>query len=639
MHRPLRDLQVFAIVSVAICVVALVRKYLIVDMMHDAPFILFLVPVALAGWLRNWKWAMTTTAVCLVVGTTMFIEHDGWSIPDPADQFIVYRFVVVGIITSWLFEQRWAAERRSLVSLDRARGAQAQLDEVNQNLRLVTDSMAALVTRCSRDLRYLWASQSYADWIGLPVEQIVGRSIVSVLGAKNLDQLMPKFERVLSGERVKFEEELEIAGEASRYVSAVYTPTFDAAGTCNGWVAVIHDITAGKRREHALIDNERRKDELLAMLGHELRNPLAAASNALSALPLAGDRPELVTSLVDTAGRQVRHLVRIIDDLLDASRITHGKIKLRRGAVDLCQVVNLAIESVRPSLNQRRHQFSSNLPPKPVWVDGDSMRLVQVLANLLSNSAKFTRPGGVISVELIEADQDATVHVRDNGQGIAPELLDEIFELFRQADHGANRSQGGLGIGLTVVKQIVEMHGGHVAAHSAGPDRGSTFSVVLPRLASQLTPDTAREIPGALEAAPRRRVLIVDDVVDSGESLAVLLEMAGHEAIVVHDGPAGVEAVLEHRPDVALIDIGMPEVDGFEVVRRIRSNPNIAGTCLVALTGYSSEATRRDVLAAGFDGFLAKPTDLGQLQSLLKDLPSRQHAGSPDRLAHGLPAT
>jgi PAS domain S-box-containing protein len=361
------------------------------------------------------------------------------------------------------------------------------------------------------------------------------------------------------------------------------------------------------------------KDEFLAMLGHELRNPLSALRNAV------------ITASLDPAGREralgiirrgADQLARLVDDLLDVARVTYGKIPLRRERLRLAGVVERAVEAARTLVDERAHQLELSLPGEPLDVDGDQTRLEQVLMNLISNAAKYTERGGRIHVALARSGEEAVLRVRDDGAGISAEMLPRVFELFAQAGRGLDRAPSGLGIGLTVVRRLVELHGGRVEAHSEGLGRGSEFVVRLPALAPR--PESDAQAPTEAPAPPERRarVMIVEDNLDAAESLQMLLELLGHEVRLAHDGAAALPLALEHRPDVMLVDIGLPGVDGYEVARRVRAEPSLAGTVLVAVTGYGRAEDKQRAQAAGFDLHLTKPVELGALRGLVARLPA-----------------
>jgi PAS domain S-box-containing protein len=408
----------------------------------------------------------------------------------------------------------------------------------------------------------------------------------------------------------------------------------DAAGRPVRMLGVGMDITAEKQAEQALREADRRKDEFLAVLAHELRNPLAPLRTALQLMRPTADAVPGIEAERAMAERQVIHLARLVDDLMDISRITKGKIELRREPLELGEVVRRSVESARPALEQRGHALRVELPPGPVPVVGDPTRLEQVFGNLLRNAAKYTEPGGHVRIVAGREGDSACVRVEDNGIGIAPETLPHIFDMFVQAGTNPSRAQGGLGIGLSLVHSLVALHGGSITARSEGPGRGSTFTVRLPMPqpdAAEGAVAPARVAPASDEAPPmrRRRILVVDDNVDAATSLAKLLTMLyDQEARTAHDGPAALAAADEFRPDVILLDIGMPGMDGYEVARRLRARPEFAGTSLVALTGWGQEQDRARSRAAGFDHHLVKPIAAETVEDLLARLEPATRAGS-----------
>jgi len=382
------------------------------------------------------------------------------------------------------------------------------------------------------------------------------------------------------------------------------------------------------RRAAAAIDNARlfrdleeaarRKDEFLAMLAHELRNPLAAISNAEYVLEGIRTEDPRVVRLRSIISRQAQHLSRLVDDLLDISRITRGKIELRKEPVELAAVLQRSVESTSPLVEAYGHRLEIELPSAPVLIHADSTRLEQILTNLLNNAAKYTEPGGELRVWAKVEGEDVAVGVRDSGIGMSPELLPRVFDLFTQAERSLDRSQGGLGIGLALVRRLVQLHGGSVSAHSEGPGKGSEFVVRMPALA----PEAAASIPPLRseekhEDPSAMRVLVVEDNDDAAETLTEILELWGHEVHVAQNGPAAIETAARCSPHVVLLDIGLPGMDGYEVARRIRSHGALSGVRLVALTGYGQDEDRRRAEAAGFDEHLTKPVDPQKLRRLL----------------------
>jgi signal transduction histidine kinase/CheY-like chemotaxis protein len=378
-----------------------------------------------------------------------------------------------------------------------------------------------------------------------------------------------------------------------------------------------HAELALRQKVELLADADRRKDEFLAMLGHELRNPLAPVTTALQLMRLHDDEPLRVARARETIERQVEHMTRLIDDLLDVSRITRGKIELRNEAVVLSSLVARAVEAARPVIDERGHRLTLDLPDEPVSLNGDPARLEQVLTNLLNNAAKYTDVGGRIWVRAFVHEGQLVLTVKDNGAGLTRAMCEQIFDLFVQGPDVRAYARGGLGIGLTLVRRLVEMHKGTVEVRSDGPGEGCEFIVRLPLgTVSQVTPN--RDATGSgLAAIPRRRILVVDDNVDAADALAELLRDFGHDVQAVHDGPSAIEQAAIHRPDIVLLDIGMPGFDGYEVARRMRTELGLTST-LVALTGYGEASHRRLSREAGFDQHVTKPVDIRKLETLLK---------------------
>ncbi|HLW64961.1 MAG TPA: PAS domain S-box protein, partial [Gemmataceae bacterium] len=376
----------------------------------------------------------------------------------------------------------------------------------------------------------------------------------------------------------------------------------------------------------ALRETDRRKDEFLATLAHELRNPLAPISNSLEILKMPRLDPETAEHCRGMMERQVHHLVRLVDDLLDVSRVMRGKIELRKERLELATVIGRAVETVQPFIDSQGHQLRLHLPAESLPIDADPLRLAQVVGNLLANAAKYTEANGRITVTAARDGSSAVLRVRDNGIGIAPQMLPRIFELFMQVEPKAMRSQGGLGIGLTLVKNLVEMHHGTVEAHSAGLGQGSEFVVRLPLSTTPVKaggedPDSlARPAP----APSSSRLLIVDDNRDAAISLAMLLQLMGHEVRVAHSGMAALEMTRSFLPDLIFLDIGMPDMDGYEVARRVRHDPALRATLLAALTGWGQQEDRRRSAEAGFDYHLVKPPEPKALENLLADLKARK---------------
>jgi signal transduction histidine kinase/ActR/RegA family two-component response regulator len=387
------------------------------------------------------------------------------------------------------------------------------------------------------------------------------------------------------------------------------------------------------RAEEALRIADHRKDEFLATLGHELRNPLAPLLTGLQLLKLSGLQDPVAIRVSEVMERQISHLIRLVDDLLEVSRITRGVIDVHHEPLDLAFVVRSAIDTSRPVLEGAGHELTVDLPAEPITIGGDAVRLTQVFGNLLTNAAKYTNAGGHIWLTVRTEGDRAVVSVRDNGIGIPAAQLSSVFDMFMQVDRSNRRTQGGLGIGLTLVRSLVSMHGGRVEARSEGPGTGSEFIVELPVLAGAAAGADRRRTPRKF---PPRRILVVDDNRDAAGTLGDLLTALGATVAVVNSGRAALDSLETFHPDSALLDIGMPEMDGYEVARRIRASPDHGDLLLIALTGWGQEHDQRRSRAAGFDHHLVKPPDINKLRELLsaawaaaepRHVPERRRSG------------
>jgi len=417
----------------------------------------------------------------------------------------------------------------------------------------------------------------------------------------------------------------QIRKDSTRFwCKASTTPLFDEKKQVRSFARVTHDLTEGqaqevqRKRADDLAEANRSKEEFMALLSHELRNPLSPILNALNVQRQVKTDDPILQQAGDIIERQVGHMVRLVDDLLDISRITKGKLRLNKEQVELRGIVNSAAEAVRPLLDARKHEFSVSLPTEPIWVEADPVRLEQVVVNLLNNAAKYTNPRGLIRLSVGSAGGEATIKVWDNGLGMPPEMLPRVFDLFTQVDHTLSRSHGGLGIGLALVRTLVEMHDGRVQAYSAGLNKGSEFTVILPALANVAKRETKAVLERARPTGPSARVLVVEDNVDAGDSLSLLLRLHGHEVLVARTGPSALEVASTFQPNVVLLDIGLPGMDGYQVAERLREKPEFKNVLLCALTGWTpSDADRDRPQQAGFDRHFVKPVDLKRLLALL----------------------
>ena len=501
---------------------------------------------------------------------------------------------------------------------------------------------------------------------GYKAEEIVGQHFSKFYPQEALDRGWPAHELKVAAAEGRFEDEgWRLRKDGSRFwANVVITALKDDEGHLLGFSKVTRDLTERKRAEETLrqanaeledrvqkrttelaqaneglaaeveqrkrleqelrrrldqlTEADRHKNEFLAMLAHELRNPLAPVRNALQVLKMPGADRSTVEQARGMMERQVGHLVRLVDDLLDVSRIMQGRIELRPERVDLMTVVGRAVETAQPAIDAHGQQLNVSLPPHPVFVHADLVRLSQVITNLLTNAAKYSQQASRIWLTAECDGGEVVIRVRDTGSGIAPELLPRIFDLFVQADRSLARSQGGLGVGLTLVKRLVEMHGGSVTAASPGPGQGSEFTVRLKALPERqvVEKDQGQEGPVA-HGLPSRKVLVVDDNVDAAESAAMLLRLWGHEVRTVHDGPSVLQAVRDFGPEVILLDIGLPGLTGYEVAKQLRAQPEFESLVLAAMTGYGQDEDRRRSREAGFDLHLTKPLDPQKLEALV----------------------
>jgi PAS domain S-box-containing protein len=443
-----------------------------------------------------------------------------------------------------------------------------------------------------------------------------------------VDRIKAASAQAAAGQTFRAEMPYFVADGSERLVDLMILPIKDETDRIMFLAPTGTDITERRRMENDLrtlaadlSEADRRKDEFLATLAHELRNPLAPIRNALQIMRMARDDRRAVDESRTLVERQVAHMVRLIDDLMDISRITRGKLELRKERVELATVIRHAVETSRPLVEGNGHRLSLTLSTRPIFLDADVTRLAQVFSNLMNNAARYTDPGGDIVLVAESQGSDVVVTVRDNGVGIPPEMLPHVFDIFTQVNRSLGRSQGGLGIGLTLVRTLVQMHGGSVAARSAGHGLGSEFVVRLPVVVESraqpmtLGGDTLRSVPAA-----GRRILVVDDNHDAARTLAQVLKLLGHEARTVHDGGAAVDAAEQYRPELMLLDIGLPVMNGYDVAKEIRKRAWGRDIVIVALTGWGQEGDRRRSQEAGIDNHLVKPVDLATLETLLADL-------------------
>jgi PAS domain S-box-containing protein len=517
------------------------------------------------------------------------------------------------------------------------RTAEAKANEAlarrEREIRSVTENTPDVLTRFDRQFRHVFVNSV--------IEQITGRPVAEILGKTNRELGMPehfceRWEQAIShvfdhGEHTTLDFSWPTLNGV-RHFSCRLVPEFNERGQVESTLAVTHDITDRRAYEQRLVEQDVRKDEFLATLAHELRNPLAPIRTGLQVMKLM-PQAEVAARTLPVMERQLGQLVRLIDDLLDVSRISSGKIVLKRERIAFQEVAAAALEASRPAIDAAGHSLTIDWPDKPVWLDADATRLTQILSNLLTNSAKYMRPGGQIKFSARRKGENILISVADTGMGIPAEMIDTVFDMFTQINRTLDRAQGGLGIGLSLVKTLVEMHGGSVHAASDGIDLGSEFIVTLPTAAAPAVDEDASAPPDNEIANAKRRILVVDDNVDAAETMTMLLGMSGHDARTAFGGQEALDVAFSFRPDIVFLDIGLPGMDGYEVARRLLADPSTAATKLIALTGWGSENDILKSKVAGFHAHLTKPVDPDAIEAMLSTLVSA--AGSDKHSANG----
>jgi PAS domain S-box-containing protein len=607
---------------------------------------LFLPAVILAAWYGGIYPGLLATLLGILAGGVSFVPFK-FSLPvaTVGDRMALLAFTGIGGAFSLLGEALHAANRKLAEALRERGEALAALGASEADYRATFELAGVGQAQLEpASARFVRVNRKLCRLTGYPEEELLNLSMPDILHPDDRPRSSASLGAMARGDIPEYVEEAQCLRKDGRAVWVCITATLtrDARGQPLHIVAVIHDTTENRQAQErivalnqdlkqrlddlvqaqqALQQADRRKDEFLAMLAHELRNPLAPIRNAVQisrALPPADPKWAWVREVID---RQVNHLARLVDDLLDVSRITRGKIHLHKQRVELVNIVAQAVEAHHPLVESRKHILVVQHPPAPLFLEADATRLIQVIGNLINNAAKYTPEGGRIDLDILREDGEAVIRLRDNGIGIAPEALPHIFDLFTQVERSLDRAQGGLGIGLTLVRLLVEMHGGSVQASSPGPGQGSEFVIRLPLGTGTEPPDC--EAGGGNAPRPRatdrtRRILVVDDNIDMAESLSLLLISAGHQVQTVHDGSAALAAALAHKPDVVLLDIGLPGLDGYAIAKRLSRHPETAHALLVAISGYGREEDLRRAQEAGFHHHLIKPVMLEKLNRLLE---------------------
>ncbi len=541
----------------------------------------FVLAVMAAAWRGGLGPGLLATALGIFTGVFFFLPPPGSLWIGRLDHGVTaLLFVAIGITISALCEALHDARRR----------------ETEKQFRTLADSIPQLVWMARPDGSRFWFNQQWYDYTGAKPRDVLGWGWQAVHCQDDLPGVLERWETALaSGEPWEDTVRLRRRDGQMRWQLARARPVRNRAGEIECWFGTHTDITERLEAEHALQEADRRKDEFLAILAHELRNPLSPISHIVELWPLVQDDKAQMEQLRLIMQRQVQQMTRLIEDLMDASRIGRGKAVLRQQPLEVAPLVVRAAEENQPLVDSRGHQLVLHTSAEPLAVHGDAARLTQVIANLLNNAAKYTPPGGTIWVMTDTDGEDVTISVRDTGSGIAPEKLETIFEMFEQVDDAPDRSHGGLGIGLTLVKRLVALHGGTVEARSDGLGHGSEFVVKLPCLhAAAVTENSGLPHDTPIEVGTHD-LLVVDDQAEAADTLALLLRSMGQSVSVVHDGHAALSLLHERKPDAIILDIGLPGMNGYEVAQTLRQSPETHDVFLVALTGYGrdEDKTRR----------------------------------------------
>ncbi len=581
---------------------------------------------------RPWTFEQVATAIHPEDQDTFRANVDRALRSETGEYTSEYRLVDASGSTKWFFERgrvEFDADRRPLrltglsQDISARKIAEQALMESESRFRIALQDSGILVYTTDADMRYTWIHNQHATF---PVDKVIGLRDDEILPLEQAEPLLAMKRHVIeSGVGEKGISTITVNGEEHIYNVAV-EPLRDARGHVVGVTAAAMEITAMKKAEqriHALLeelrDADRKKDEFLATLAHELRNPLAPIRNSLELLKRSADHPELLAQAQETMDRQVGHMVRLIDDLLDVSRITSNKLELKRERVELGTIMQHAVEACRPNCERAEHELHVTKPSDPIYLNADPVRLTQVFVNLITNSCKYMEDHGKIWFSADRYEDQVVVKVKDAGLGIPPEMLPKIFDLFTQVDHSLERTVGGLGIGLSLVKRLVEMHGGTVIAHSDGHGLGCEVTVRLP-VASELSERVHSSHGTKRLSVSARRILVVDDNKDAGKSLGLLLKISGHEVHFAFDGLEAIEKAEEVQPELMLLDIGLPKMNGYDVCREVRARTWGHKIVMVALTGWGQAEDRRKSREAGFDRHLVKPVEHDELTHILETM-------------------
>jgi PAS domain S-box-containing protein len=620
-----QTLRGYGLALVALGIATLVRWLLDPFLDLFAPFPTYFVAVALVGTYAGVGPAVLTLIAGGLIGNYMFMPDRGTLLMSEQEHWVglTLFYVCAGVLVAmaeWL-----RVSKRQLVKavatankdLERRREAEHLARESEARLQAIIDNSPLVLFIKDVNGRYLMANQSYYDLFGTTPEDLLGITDFDRLPKEVAEIYWQNDLQVIrSGEAREFEESAEIDGRLRTYASTKF-PLYDDLRGLYAVCGISMEITEQKRQQEELREIDRRKDEFLSMLAHELRNPLAPIVTAVEVLRLGGDAAKAHRA-IEVIGRQAKHLTLLVNDLLDIARINTGRIQLRREVVGLAALAQQSAESARARFDARDVTLEVAVPREPLRIVADAARITQVIDNLLDNAAKYTEPGGHVRLSVDREGASAVLRVRDSGVGIAAAHLARVFELFEQVDASLDRSAGGLGLGLNLVKRLVDMHGGCVAAHSDGPGRGSEFVVRLPL--SPHVVESRPESPQLPRSAADTRVLIIEDNQDAAQSMQMLLEALGYTVRMAPEGRSGLAMAEAFRPHTVLLDLGLPEMDGFEVARALRKRFG-SSVRLVAVTGYGQLEYQQRSAEAGFDEHLVKPPSIDALLGALAEQP------------------
>ncbi len=619
----------YAVAVLAVAAATAVR-FLAGGFLAEQPFVLFFLATLVVVVFAGSGPGVVATLLSVISAKYFFLAPIGsFEIDDPRSLAKTAIFTVIGLamcVTAELISRRRRAAGDAVLTSVKTQllgEAMKTLKESEERYRLLFETSQDGIVTVDLSGQIQDANPAYQSMLGYTMDELRAVKCEDITPPRwhHAEEAIVRDRILAQGDSGEYEKEY-IRKDGSVFpVSLRAWPVMDAGREVIGMRAFVRDITDRKRVEEALRDADRRKDEFIATLSHELRNPLVPIRNGLQVLRTTGGQGPSAKRAQEMMERQVEHLVRLVDDLLEVSRVSHGKIELRKERLDLAVVVDRAVDLNRELIDAAGVLLRVILPDAPVLVDADPVRLAQIFGNLLNNALNYTDRGGQIEVAVRRVAGEAIVSVADTGVGIPKDKLPHVFDLFVQGDATPGRDMGGLGIGLSLVRSLVELHGGEVEAHSEGESRGSRFVVRLP-LTSNLEVNAPPPQTGSCAAASSRRVLIVDDTPEVADSFAMLLETLGVQVRVAYSGAQGLAASSEFEPELVFLDIGMPGMDGFETARRMRDQPAGRKAVLVALTGWGEDEMRRRVQEAGFNRHLTKPASMGDLEALLYAAPT-----------------